>query len=173
MTIGDVLAALAAIGAVGAAWTATILLFALAFPARAAAAQAKLTAAPGASLGIGLAVVLIGSLLAAACWHAPAGPIKLLAGVIAGGIGLAAALGSAGAVRLLGERVDAAGAAPSPFASLTRAAILYVLSGFLPALGWFVLLPGALLLSVGSGVTALLPVRVKSAARRADSEVAA
>ena len=173
MTIGDVLAVTAGIGAVGVAWTAVILLFALAFPARAAAAQAKLTSAPGASFGIGLTAVLGGGLLALVCWNAPAGPVKLLAAVIAAGICLTAALGSAGAVRLLGERIDAAGTGLSPFAGLTRAAILYVLAGFLPVLGWFVILPCALLLSVGSGAAALAPIRVKQSARQAEIEAAA
>ena len=170
MTIGDVLAVVAGIGAVGAAWIAAILLFALAFPTRAAAAEKKLTEAPGAAFGLGLTVVLVGGLLAAVCWNSPAGPIKLLAAVIAGAICLAAAVGSAGAVRLLGERIDAAGTGFSPFASLTRAAILYVLAGFLPVLGWFLILPVALLLSVGSGTAALLPKRVKQPARQAEIE---
>lgn len=173
MTIGDVLAVTAGIGAIGAAWTAAILLFALAFPTRTAAAQAKLTDAPGASFGIGLTVSLGSGLLALVCWNAPAGPIKLLTAVIAAGICLTAALGSAGAVRLLGERIDAAGTGLSPFASLTRAAILYVLAGFLPVLGWFVLLPCALLLSVGSGAAALAPKRSKRPTRQAEIEVAA
>jgi len=172
MTIGDVLAVTAGIGAVGAAWTAAILLFALAFPAKTAAAQAKLTEAPGASFGIGLAVVLGGGLLSVVCWNAPAGPVKLLAVVLAAGICLTAALGSAGAVRLLGERIDA-DARMSPFASLTRAAILYVLAGFLPVLGWFVLLPCALALSVGGGVAALAPKRVKQPVRQTEIEAAA
>ncbi len=165
MTIGDVLAVTAGISLVGAAWTATILLFVLAFPGRTAAAQARLTAAPGACFGQGLAVILIAAFLAALCWNASAGPVKLLAGLIAGGIGLAAALGSAGAVRLLAERISSPRLAPPPFGGVTRAAILYVLAGFLPLLGWFVLVPGALLLSVGSATSVMLPRRAAQPAR--------
>ena len=55
MTIGDILAVIAAVLLVGASWAATILMIALAFPARVVAAQAKLTAAPGVCLGRGLA----------------------------------------------------------------------------------------------------------------------
>ncbi len=170
MTIGDVLAVMATIGTVGVAWTATLLLFTLAFPARTAAAAAKLTAAPGACFGRGLAVVAAAGLLALLCWHAPAGPVKLLAGLIAGGIGLAAALGSAGAVRLLAERINTP--APPTFGGVTRAAILYVLAGFLPVLGWFVLVPAALLLSVGSAASVMLPRRAARPAR-VESEAAA
>lgn len=173
MTIGDVLAVTAAIAALGVCWTAAILLFALAFPRRAAAAQVRLTDAPGLCLVRGLVVVLAGGLLALLCFNSPAGPVKLVSGVIAGGIGLAAAVGSAGAVRLMAERIVQDGAGMPPFASLTRAAVLYVLAGFLPVLGWFVILPTALFLSVGGAVSTLLPARIQSAPRHAEIEAAA
>ena len=171
MTIGDVLAVTCGLTTVGAAWAAAILLFALAFPARTASAQTRLTAAPGVCLVRGLGVVLGSGLLAAICWNVAAGPVRLLAGVLASGIGLAAAVGSAGIIRLLGERIDALGSPMAPFASLTRAAILYVLAGFLPVVGWFLILPGALLLSVGSGIGALLPAAAPPALRQAEREV--
>ncbi|MGI4788853.1 MAG: hypothetical protein ACRYFS_08380 [Janthinobacterium lividum] len=173
MTIGDVLAVIAGLTAIGAAWAATILLFALAFPKRALAAQTRMTASPGACLVQGLGVVVVGVVLALICWNAAAGPIRLLAGVIAGGIGLAAAVGSAGAVRLLGERIDSVGTPMNAFGSLTRASILYVMAGFLPVIGWFLILPGALLLSVGSVVGSLVPVRAKLSQRPAEIEVTA
>jgi len=65
------------------------------------------------------------------------------------------AVGSAAAIRLLGARIDALGSPMTPFASLTRASVLYVAAGFLPIIGWGVVLPAALLLSLGSGVAAL------------------
>ena len=155
MTIGDVLAVIAGLLTVGAAWAATILIVALAFPARVAAAQDKLTASPGACLARGLGTTLVGGLLAALFWGAAAGGHRLLAGVVLGGLGLLAALGSAAMVRLLGERIDAMGSPMTPFASLTRASLLYATAGFLPVIGWFVLLPVALFLAVGSGVAVL------------------
>ena len=161
MTIGDILAVIAAVLLVGASWAATILMIALAFPARVAAAQAKLTAAPGACLGRGLAVLLVSGLLAIAFSKAAAGPARLLALLILGGLGVVAALGSAAIVRLLSGRIDALGSPMTPFASLTRASVLYVAAGFLPVIGWGVVLPAALLLSVGSGVAVLFGARPK------------
>ncbi len=155
MTIGDVLAVIAGLLTVGAAWAATILVVALAFPTRVAAAQGKLTASPGLCLARGLGIVVIGGLLAAMFWGAAAGGHRLLAGVVLGGLGLLAALGSAAMARLLGERIDAMGSPMTPFASLTRASVLYVTAGFLPVIGWFVLMPLALMLAVGSGVAVL------------------
>lgn len=155
MTIGDILAVIAAVLLVGASWAATILMIALAFPARVAAAQTKLTTAPGVCLGRGLVVLLVGGLLAIALSKAALGPARLMAALILGGLGIVAALGSAAIVRLLGARIDALGSPMTPFASLTRASVLYVTSGFLPVIGWGVLLPAALLLSIGSGVAVL------------------
>ena len=155
MTIGDILALIAAVLLVGASWAATILTIALAFPARVAAAQAKLTGAPGACFARGLVVLVIGGLLAIALLRAPVGPVRGLALFVLGGLGVIAAVGSAAAVRLLGARIDALGSPMTPFASLTRASVLYVAAGFLPVIGWGAVLPAALLLSLGSGVAVL------------------
>lgn len=154
MTIGDVLAILALIMLVGSAWAATILVVALAFPVRVARAGAKLTAAPGRCAGRGLGVLLGVVLLAIVLYNGP-GPVKLLAALVVGAAGVVAALGSAAMVRLLGERIDAMGSPMAPYASLTRASVLYVTAGFLPVVGWFFVLPAALFLAVGSGVAVL------------------
>lgn len=159
MTIGDVLAVIAAVFVLGASWAATLLIVALAFPARVAKAQAVLTEKPGGSLARGLAILLVGGLLAAVLWNAAAGGTRLLSGLILAALSVLAAVGSAGVVRLLAERIDALGSPMLPFAGLTRAAALYVVAGFLPVIGWFFLLPAALLLSVGSGLSALWPVK--------------
>ena len=159
MTIGDILAVIAAVMLVGASWAATILMIALAFPARVAAAQAKLTARPGVCLARGLVVLLVSAVLAIALSKAAAGPVRLLALLILGGLGVIAALGSAAIVRLLSARIDALGSPMTPFASLTRASVLYVAAGFLPVIGWGIVLPAALLLSVGSGVAVLFGTR--------------
>ena len=159
MTIGDILAVIAAVLLVGASWAATILTIALAFPARVAAAQAKLTQSPGVCVMRGLATLLVSLVLAIVLSKAAAGPVRGLALLILGGLGVVAALGSAAVVRLLGARIDALGSPMTPFASLTRASVLYVAAGFLPVIGWGVVLPAALLLSVGSGVAVLFGVR--------------
>ena len=155
MTIGDILAVIAAVLLVGASWAATILMIALAFPARVASAQAKLTAAPGVCLARGMVVLFISAVFAIALSKAAAGPARLLALLILGGLGVVAALGSAAVVRLLSARIDALGSPMTPFASLTRASVLYVAAGFLPVIGWGIVLPAALLLTVGSGVAVL------------------
>ncbi len=161
MTLGDILAVIAAVMLVGASWAATILTVALAFPAKVAAAQVKLTASPGWCAARGFGVTLAAGLAALALSQAAAGPARLLAAVILGGLGIIAALGSAAAVRLLSGRIDALGSPMTPFASLTRASILYVAVGFLPVVGWVGILPVALVLSVGCGVAVLFRAKPK------------
>lgn len=161
MTLGDILAVIAAVMLVGASWAATILTVALAFPAKVAAAQVKLTASPGWCAVRGLIVTAAAGLAALALSQAAAGPARLLAAVILGGLGIIAALGSAAAVRLLSGRIDALGSPMTPFASLTRASVLYVAVGFLPVVGWVGILPVTLILSVGCGVAVLFRAKPK------------
>lgn len=155
MTLGDILAALAAIFIVGASWAAAILLVALAFPRPVARAETALREAPGRCAGVGSAIVLVCGLLAILLVNVAPGPLKLLGALLLGGLGLLAALGSAAIVRLVASRIDDLGSPLSHFGSLTRASVLYVCAGFLPILGWFFLIPAALLFSVGCGLAAL------------------
>ena len=62
------------------------------------------------------------------------------------------------------------GSPMTPFASLTRASVLYTAAGFLPVIGWFGLLPLALFLAVGSGV-AVLGARKEACSRSLSANV--
>ena len=166
MTIGDVLAAIAAICVLGTTWGATLLLVALAAPLRAERAQAMLQSSPGACLARGFAVALLSVVVAAALGRQAAGPMRLLSGLVWAALGALAALGGAGIARLIGERIQSTGTQMSPFASLTRGTIVYVAAGFLPGVGWLLIAPVAVLLSLGSGVA----VMVRPQAARAKTE---
>lgn len=173
MTIGDVLAVIAAVTAVGASWGATLLLAALAFPARARRAQQRLETAPGRCLGRGLGVLVVVGSLALGLAQSHAGPIRIVAGALCAGLVAVAALGGAGIVRLLGERIESAGGM-TPFAALTRGAFLFVTAGFLPIIGWFVVAPVALLMALGAGSAVLRgPVRARQPLPAASSVTAA
>ncbi len=163
MTIGDVLAAVAALLTLGASWGAAILLAALAFPARAARAQTRLTEHPWACLGRGVVVLTVCGLPALLLAQAP-GPVRLLLLFPLGLLAAGAVVGSAAAVRLLAGRIETVGSPLAPFAALTRATFLFVSAGFLPVFGWFLVLPAALLLALGAGLPALLPARTHAPA---------
>lgn len=160
MTIGDVLAVAAALLTLGISWGAAILLAALAFPGRAARAGAALVARPWACLARGAATLVACGLPALVLAQAP-GPARLLLLLPLGLLAAGAIVGSAAAVRLLGGRIDALGSPLTPFASLTRAAALYVAAGFLPVFGWLLILPLTLLLALGCGLSTLLPAGAK------------
>lgn len=169
MTIGDVLAVIAAFVLVGASWGATLLLVALAFPARTRAARARLETAPGRCLRRGLGVLLAVGLPALVLGQGP-GPVRLLAGALWAGLVAVAALGGAGIIGLLGERIESVGTPMTPFAARTRATFLFVTAGFLPVVGWFVVAPAALLIALGAGFSALRPAA--SPARGAQAALA-
>ena len=155
MTIGDVLAVIAAVLTLGTTLTATIVLLALAFPARTCRAQQALTASPGRCLARGAGVLLAMLLVAGTLGRHPAGPIRLLSWTLWAGLGALAALGSAGIARLLGERISQTGAVLSPFSALARGAGLSVLAGALPFIGWLFVAPATVLLALGCGTAAL------------------
>lgn len=161
MTIGDILAVIAAIVSIGASWAATILAGALLFPARAERAKERLSASPGRIFLRGLLVTAGAAIVAGVVNSTHSGPTQLLAGAIISALLLASALGSAGIVRLVAERIGGEAGQSNSFVALTRAAGLYVAAGFLPVVGWFVIAPLALVFSVGAADAALFSGREK------------
>lgn len=161
MTIGDVLAVVAVLSLLGASGVATLLLAALAFPERTVRAQQRIETAPGVCLLQGLGVLLVVGLFAVALGQSPAGALRLLAGVLWAGLFALATPGGAGIVRLLSRRIHDTGSRLQPFAALTRGALLFVMAGFLPIVGWFLIVPAALLLSLGAGLSGLRTPQAK------------
>ena len=169
MTLGDVLASLAAALVIYISWTATLLLVALALPHQVTRAERRLLDAPGLCAALGAVILLVLGILSARLMGSGPGPTKLLGGLILGGIGFGAAVGSAAIVKILAGRMDVLGSALTPFERLTRASALYAAAGFFPILGWFIVLPAALLLSLGSAALALR-VKPKTAPAISDFE---
>lgn len=163
MTIGDILAVIAAIAAVAATWAATILAFALLFPAKSVDAKERLAAAPGRIFLRGLLFTAGAFLVAGIVNSSHSGPTRILAGAIFSTLLLASALGGAAIVRMIAERIKGDGGLANSFAALTRATGLYVAAGFLPVVGWFTIAPLALIFSVGAATAALFPGRTKPA----------
>lgn len=150
MTIGDVLAMIAAIVTTAAAWGAMILLAALLFPAKSIAAEQCLTTRPWACLFRGMAVVAILTIVALVVVNNGFGPFRLIAGTIAGLAGLLSAIGSAGVVRLIASRDTETTVLNHK--TMLRATTIYILSGLLPIIGWLLVTPVFLLISVGAGM---------------------
>jgi len=159
MTIGDILAVIALLVVSGAAWGSAILLTAMLFPAKVQSTRETIIESPVKCFWRGALVVGVLSLLAAATMSKP-GPIRLVSISMIGLLAYCAAVGSASIVRMMSERIGSEGTEMAPFARLTRASFLYVGAGFLPVIGWFVILPVATMICAGGAIVTLRTRRV-------------
>lgn len=165
ITIGDVLAVVASVvGAAVSAWALTICA-ALLFTRRAAAAHAALQQSWAKCFIAGLfatfALLFVSTQLALLPL-----PVAKLTGLLGFAATLAlAAVGSAGFAGLVTERIIRHDPGVSAYSALTRGAGLLVAAAAFPVLGFFVITPLLIVLSVGAGTIALV--------RRAQTETAA
>ena len=151
MTLADVLAVVAGLAIVGSGFASTSVVLSLLFPRAVGRACGRLEERLGRSLLLGLLLLMtlvlgIGRLLQAAPAPAHLAAIAALLGgfslAVVGGAGLAASVGRR-------SRVGAEG--PVGVRDLLRGAILLEGAVLLPLVGWFVVLPVALLASLGAG----------------------
>ncbi|MDF2439266.1 MAG: hypothetical protein JWN98_250 [Abditibacteriota bacterium] len=155
MTIGDVLAVVFFVIGLWISTWALLVGMALLFPARAASGQSVLAHHPWRALLTGALAVATVGLVAIVLINQLNGMGKLL-----GWAGLAAllgiaALGASGLSLLLGERVAQQRPESSRWSTLVRGAALLVVSGIVPLLGWFVILPLSIVASLGAGCLAI------------------
>lgn len=105
---------------------------------------------------VGLPLALI-PLLSAALLAKLGGPI----GTILGAVVLSATvfhgfIGVAGLATCIGQRLGSASDAGRPWRATLRGSIVVVLSGLLPIVGWFVLVPMAFIIGSGAATIALV-----------------
>jgi hypothetical protein len=154
MEISQVLAVLSFLTVFGLGWASTILITSLAFPVCSEASKRSLQTAPWKCVSAGVvAWLLVG--LVAAIFISRKGTLALLGYLTLVLLLVLSAVGSAGFIRLISERIQQHGSILSPFASLTRSSFLYVLAGFVPIIGWFVITPVAAIVSAGAGWRAI------------------
>jgi len=156
ITIGDVLTVVATVvGAAVSAWALTICA-ALLFTRRTDAAHAALRQSWAKCLVVGLfatfALLFVSTVLASLAL-----PVAKLAGLFGFAATLAlAAVGSAGFARLVANRIMRHDPEVSAYSALTRGAGLLVAAAAFPVLGFFVITPLVIVLSVGAGTIALV-----------------
>ncbi|HVK02293.1 MAG TPA: hypothetical protein VM490_02365 [Armatimonadaceae bacterium] len=153
MTFGDVLIVVAGILATAATLWAAIVVFSLIFIAKAQAAAERLERRPGATLGVGASIFVFIGLLVAVLANSPGKALAWLPSILLLAL---AVLGSSGIAVLVSQRIRRADEHLSAFASVGRAAALMVAAGMMPIIGWFAILPVALLYSLGAGWHALV-----------------
>lgn len=155
MTIGDVLAVVAGIGSACVATWALLLGMALLFNRRANMAQQNLQSSPWRVLASGSVLALFGVGGAIVLLNQPNGILKLVGWALLLATLALAALGVGGLILLLAESVQRAQPGMSQFQALLRGAGLLVAAGLVPLLGWFLMVPVTIIISIGAGWCAL------------------
>ena len=155
MTIGEVNAVLYLVVIGAAALWAAIVAMGLLFSERTKRAEAALRDKGGRIVVNGVAIGVLGVGAGFGLMNASHGVVKLFGWLILSALLLVGTLGAAGLARLASSRIQSLDQSPSQFTSLWRGAGLLVLSGLLPAFGWFLLFPLQLFAGIGAGVAVL------------------
>jgi hypothetical protein len=152
MSLGDVALIFGLLLLHGVAMPGLALTWGLLCPGVVGRSRARLARTPGKCFLLGLAGMVLGALLVAACFAA---------GPVAGWFGLGlllthASVGAAGVAALMGERLRSEGLAASPAGALLRGAVALELAVIVPVIGWFVILPLGTVAMIGAATFALL-----------------
>lgn len=155
LLLGDVLGFLTAlVGICFSTWAVTVGFTAL-FPRRSDIAHTHLVLHPVKSILSGLVVWLVLGSVALGIMNLP-NPLLKLAGMLLlmALIGFTA-VGASGLAKLLAERFQQLEPEMSDFASLSRGALVLVVAGILPLVGWFAVIPLVLAAGLGAGMKAV------------------
>lgn len=157
MTIGDVLAVIAGVLATGATLWASILVLVVLFPARTGRAGKALEERASRCLWTGAIAAFTVGLAAWVMAFSPGigGLPKLLGWILLLLLLLVATLGSAGIAEVGAARIRQRDPRIRPLAALGKATGLMITAGLVPGLGWLVLFPLMLMVSLGAGFAAL------------------
>lgn len=149
-TIGDVLMVFGGAIAISFALWATVMIVSLSFPVLSARMAQGVQRRLGRMVLIGLAVSLPVLLTALVLVNVPNPAAKIVGfAMLMTYLGVTA-VGSAGIVRTVAERIRETAPEVSHYGATTRAAMLFVAALNVPFVGWFVLAPVCIAASVGS-----------------------
>src|SRR5215213_4247594 len=143
--MAEVLAVVSILLGLMVAWPCLVIWFALAFPRPVGEARARLEQRPGASFALGAVVALFAGGFAAVLLKQPSALVKLAGWALLLFLLVAATVGGAGLVQLIGDRVGTVSAPASRLKGLVRAAVLTEFAALFPVIGWFLFAPAAVL----------------------------
>lgn len=155
MLLGDVLAVVALIGVGALAQWAMYLTFGFLFRRKSVTAQAIVERGPGTAVYVGLVTVLLMTVIGLAIYALP-NPITKVVGltILMTMLGLAG-LGGSGIARLISERIRNEDPDVKALPAMVRGSLYLTLACLLPLLGWFLIVPGLLVVGAGAGVQAI------------------
>ncbi len=155
-SIGDVLAVAGVlIGLMISAW-AMLIGAVLLFGRKTACAQELVSRSPAGALGRGAIVVLTVGLVGRILISQPNGLLKLIGWGLLVVLLATAVIGAGGLVQLIAGRIRQMDPQMPDYAALGRGAALMIVASLMPVIGWFIVVPLVLLISLGAGLHALL-----------------
>lgn len=155
------------------AQTALNIWVALMCPNPVARAQERILRNPWGSFFLGAAIWTGAFLFWVVCVNAKLGPVQILGWLAATPMLALSVLGGAAMSQVIGARIQSRMRNDSPIAALVGGALLTVLGGLLPVLGWFVFLPLTGFMSIGAAFLSLVAPRRRAQAAQQSPAAAA
>ena len=128
----------------------------LLFPALITRAQTRIEKSLARSFWLGLVIVIALTIPIVILLALPFGPAKFIGWILIAASLALSSIGSAGIAAHLGERMKQTGNSYTPLGAFIRGSVVLELAAFFPVLGWFFLLPLALITAFGATGFALL-----------------
>ena len=128
----------------------------LLFPALITRAQTRIEKSLARSFWLGLVIVIALTIPIVILLALPFGPAKFIGWILIAASLALSSIGSAGIAAHLGERMKQAGNNYTSLSAFVRGSVVLELASFFPVLGWFFLLPLALITAFGATGFALL-----------------
>ena len=128
----------------------------LLFPALITRAQTRIEKSLARSFWLGLVIVIALTIPIVILLALPFGPAKFIGWILIAASLALSSIGSAGIAAHLGERMKQAGNNYTSLSAFVRGSVVLELAAFFPVLGWFFLLPLALITAFGATGFALL-----------------
>ena len=128
----------------------------LLFPALITRAQTRIEKSLARSFWLGLVIVIALTIPIVILLALPFGPAKFIGWILIAASLALSSIGSAGIAAHLGERMKQTGNSYTPLGAFIRGSVVLELATFFPILGWFFLLPLALITAFGATGFALL-----------------
>ena len=128
----------------------------LLFPTLITRAQTRIEKSLARSFWLGLVIVIALTIPIVILLALPFGPAKFIGWILIAASLALSSIGSAGIAAHLGERMKQAGNNYTSLSAFVRGSVVLELASFFPVLGWFFLLPLALITAFGATGFALL-----------------
>ena len=128
----------------------------LLFPALITRAQTRIEKSLARSFWLGLVIVIALTIPIVILLALPFGPAKFIGWILIAASLALSSIGSAGIAAHLGERMKQAGNNYTSLSAFVRGSVVLELAAFFPVLGWFFLMPLALITACGATGFALL-----------------